>query len=250
MLLFSLKKWMGAFLQPLPILVLLFIFALIFQIKGRRKLAIGCQSLAIIGLLFAATPPLSGAFIKHIEGDTPPFEEQIKVDYIVVLGCGHHNSAHRPITSELAPCSLYRTTEGVRLFQLNPDATLIFSGYGGIQAKSNAETNKELALALNVPEDKIIVEPRARDTKEEAQYLSQRLSNQSFALVTSASHMTRALAFFRAENLDPIPAPTGHLYVPLDSITARGFLPNSNSLHQTGVSTYESLGRLWQWLTN
>lgn len=243
---FSLKKWLGALLQPFPLLTFALILAFIFQLRGYRKLALGFQGLSLLFILLLATPPLSGYFIKNIESDIPPFEYQEALDYIVVLGCGHINDANRPITGQLAPCSLYRTTEGMRLLQNHPSATLIFSGYGDIQPKSNAETNKEFAVALGVPETKIITEPRAKDTQEEAMYLKPLLQGKSFALVTSASHMPRALTFFRHEGLEPIPAPTGHLHRDVSSLPARAWLPGTDSLQLSGVATYEFLGSAWQ----
>jgi uncharacterized SAM-binding protein YcdF (DUF218 family) len=113
---------------------------------------------------------------------------------------------------------------------------------------SNAQTNKELAIALGVPASQIRIEPRAKNTMEEAQLLAETLQNQTFALVTSASHMPWALQFFSKEGLAPIPAPTGHLYVEPEFIQSRSYLPNTNNLGNTGVALYEALGRLWQYL--
>lgn len=249
MLAFSLKKFIGALLMPLPLITMLMITALVLHIKKHRKSSITLQFLALSCLVMVSTPPLSSYVIKQIETDYPPFTEAMMVDYIVVLGCGHHNSDNRSITSQLHSCSLFRTTEGVRIFRENPSATLIFSGYGGNEPKSNAQTNQELAMSLGVPASKIIIEPRAKDTREEALLLTPILQDKRFALVTSASHMERALTFFRQQQLYPLPAPTGHLYQPIGSLPARAYLPNVKSLQHSQVATYEFLGRIWQQIT-
>lgn len=246
MLAFAIKKWIGAFLQPLPLITAFMLIALLLHLRGHRRSGISMQLMALMCLLVVATPPASTYFIKQTETDYPPFTESMMVDYIVVLGCGHHNNSNRSITSQLHSCSLYRTTEGVRIYNENPNSTLVFSGYGGSELKSNAQTNKEMALALGVPESHILIEPRARDTKEEAMLLAPMLKNKQFALVTSASHMPRAVEYFRQQRLYPLPAPTGHLYRDNENLPARAYLPNSSALHNTEVSVYEQLGKLWQ----
>ena len=246
MLGFTLKKWAGAFLQPLPLISLLMLLALIFHFRGKHKLSKGLQILSISALLLSATPPLSSLWIKNIEADIPQFDLAQKVDFVVVLGCGHHNDARRPITAQPEPCSLYRTVEGIRLLKANPNAKIIFSGYGDNQPFSAAETNSELAISLGVPDWKIIREPRAKDTREEALLLTPTLKDKHFALVTSASHMPRAMVFFEQQGLTPIAAPTGHRHIALDELPARRFLPEHRHLTNTSIAMYEWLGKIWQ----
>lgn len=246
MLGFTVKKWLGALLQPLPILLVLLIVSLVLMLKGKRRSAILLQGMSIVLLIMVSTPPFSNFAVQHIERGMTQIDAAKSLDYIVVLGCGHVNDRSMPITAQVDSCSLHRVTEGIRLSRLHPSARLVFSGYEGNQPISNAETNKELALALGVPDYRILTYSTPKDTREEAQVLTPILSDKSFALVTEASHMPRAMDYFLEQGLDPIAAPTGHLYRKEGELLIRQYLPDANYLHKTERATYEFLGQLWQ----
>ncbi len=46
-----------------------------------------------------------------------------------------------------------------------------------------------------------------KDTEEEAAAVKQAIGDAPFLLVTSASHLPRAMIFFQQEGLNPLPAP-------------------------------------------
>jgi len=250
MLGFTLKKWLGALLQPLPVLVFILLIVLWLMFKGRYKAAIWLQSISILILIAISTPPVSNYLIKHIEGDIAQFDDSQAIDFVVVLGCGHVNDRRIPITAQIDSCSLYRVTEGVRIARHNPGARILFSGYNGSQPLSNAETNKELAMALGISEHRISTYSSPKDTQDEAQTMAPVLHNKKFALVTSASHMPRALKFFQQQGLSPIPAPTGHLYRQEGDPLLREYLPEAYYLQKTETAIREFLGQLWQKITS
>ncbi|MBX4373171.1 YdcF family protein, partial [Mycobacterium tuberculosis] len=59
----------------------------------------------------------------------------------------------------------------------------------------------------------IIVLDRPKDTEEEALAVKRAIGDAPFLLVTSASHLPRAMIFFRHAGLDPLPAPANQLAV-------------------------------------
>jgi uncharacterized SAM-binding protein YcdF (DUF218 family) len=95
----------------------------------------------------------------------------------------------------------------------------------------------------------MVLEPRPRDTRQEAELLAPLLRGQRVALVTSASHMPRALALFRAQGLDPIPAPTGHLAKEPQGFDVLDLIPDADGLAKTRFAWHEVLGRMWAGLT-
>ena len=103
---------------------------------------------------------------------------------------------------------------------------------------------KKLAISLGVDKEDIILYLGTKDTQEEAQAGKKLLGDKPFILVTSASHMTRAVNFFRNEGLAPIPAPTNHL--------ASTKYPNytdffsSEALTKSRIVFHEILGLIWQ----
>jgi len=140
---------------------------------------------------------------------------------------------------------LYRLVEGVRIATAQPWATLVLSGWGDTDPRSNAEVSQEVAVALGFPRERTHIEPRPRDTAEEAEVLAPVLAGERFALVTSSTHMTRALSLFRAQALNPIPAPTGHLVKEGHTPFSYTLIPAENNLRVSRQAWYEMLGRVW-----
>lgn len=246
---FLLKKLAGALLMPLPALLLLGIGGWILWARGRRKRtgqAMVALSLLLLSILSLA--PVADAFVRPLERSFPAFAGD-SVDFVVVLGSGHSSDPSVPPSAQLSAPALARLVEGVTIATAQPWSRLVLSGWGGADPKPNAELYREVGTALGFPEARMVLEPRPRDTREEAELLSPLLAGHRFALVTAASHMPRAVALFRARGLDPVPAPTGHL-----ATDARGFdwialVPDENDLARTRVAAHEMLGRIWARLT-
>ena len=144
----------------------------------------------------------------------------------------------------LAPASLKRLLEGVRLWRRMPGARLVLSGgafYGGM---SEGEALAAMARELGVPQGAMVLEKASWDTEEQAQGLKALLHGRPFALVTSACHLPRALALFRGSGLDPVAAPC--------DFRTRGwkwdwfwFLPSAGHLKDTEDALHEYLGLAW-----
>ena len=102
-----------------------------------------------------------------------------------------------------------------------------------------------MAISLGFPVARIVTEGRPRTTAEEAELLEPVLRGHRFALVTSAGHMPRAVAIFRARDLVPVPAPTGYLGPRVPGMRALDFVPEASALQRTHRAWYEVLSRLW-----
>ena len=63
------------------------------------------------------------------------------------------------------------------------------------------------AQALGIAAHRVKQNPRALDTKDEARLLAPHLVDRQVALVTSASHMSRATDLFNAQGVEVISAP-------------------------------------------
>ena len=72
--------------------------------------------------------------------------------------------------------------------------------------------------------------------------------HEPFALVTSASHMSRSMALFRKQGLNPIAAPTEHIVKYHQRRDPRYYLPSSGSMVVINRAIHEYLGRAWAWL--
>jgi uncharacterized SAM-binding protein YcdF (DUF218 family) len=103
----------------------------------------------------------------------------------------------------------------------------------------------KMAEALGVRAEDILQLTQPRDTEEESQRMAPIVGSRPFILVTSASHIPRAMGLFRKRGLKPIAAPT-------DYFTARhrrgpeNFIPDGYNLFKSQVAFYEYLGLAWE----
>jgi uncharacterized SAM-binding protein YcdF (DUF218 family) len=244
---FILKKAVSMFLMPLPIGVLLIIFALILLHRNKIKRAKFMLVLSTIWLFLFSYSPVSNLLLHSIESNHPTLHSAPEnTKYIYVLGGGHHTDESLPITSQVVETSVVRLNEGIRLYlQLNRNAKIILSGYHGLyDTTEHALMQQKLAISLGVDKEDIILHLGTRDTQEEAEAGKKLLADETFILVTSASHMTRAVKFFKNEGLDPIPAPTNHL-ASIQHLNYTDFF-SSEALTKSRIVFHEILGLLWQ----
>lgn len=246
--LFLLKKFLGGLLMPLPILLLLLFWALLFMLRRKTRWLGFLFVAAATALLFVASyPPLSTKITGPLEQQYASYQQTDNmVDYVAVLGSGHVSAEGQPLTSELSPTAVVRLVEGIRIYRLNPGSKLIFTGYNGRQPESFADKIKQLALALGVPKEDILSFTGPKDTAEEAALIAEKFNDNSLVLVTTALHMPRAMDLFHQVGLEPTPAPTNHLSKPVRS---KWIFPNAKTLMKTQYWLHEQLGLLWAELT-
>ena len=117
---------------------------------------------------------------------------------------------------------------------------------------------------MGIPDEAIWREDQSRNTRENAIYSREFLQQKDIdriALVTSASHMPRALALFEAQGFDVVPMPTDYQvteagWESLHYANARfqlfNLLPTARNLEMTTVALKEYLGvaayRLLGWM--
>ena len=235
------------FVMPFSIGMLLLLIGIILLLRHKHIRATLFLSLSFIWLFLISYSPFANALLYKYENVYPTLHQAPKnVSYIYVLGSGHHTDAAQPITSQNSEISSVRLNEAIRLYhQLEKNPTIIVSGYSGLyDPTSGAQIQKQLAIALGVKADKLHLEPTAKDTQDEAEAAKKYIGNAPFILVTSASHMKRAIKFFNHIGLKPIPAPTNHLAQITHPHYTNFF--DINALRKTDMAWHEMLGLLWQ----
>ncbi|MCG8609926.1 MAG: YdcF family protein [Pseudomonadales bacterium] len=242
---FLFKKVVGSALMPMPAALILLLLAGLMRRFSFRRCSLGLTVLAGVQLFLFSWPPVSGFLMMPLENSYPAYREQ-PVDYVVVLGGGHREDERIPVTSLLTSYSTSRLLEGIRIYRQNPGSTLYLSGYQGMTGRiSNAEAMRRLALALGVPEGDMILESRPKDTATEAVWVKAHLGANRFALVTSASHMRRAVALFQGQGLNPVPAPTDYLVKRNGKSNLFALVPSSGALATSERALHEYLGYAW-----
>lgn len=198
--------------------------------------------LALFLFVALGTGPVAYPILETLEKQYPPFSSAnppaSAAKIVVLTGAGKMNSG-QGVSSIVGPSSLYRLVEAAALFNLIPGSEILVSGN-----HECAEAMRAVLTAVGVPDPKIITETQSANTRESAVNLRELLGeHRSMILVTTASHMPRAIAAFRKVGLDPIPAPTE--YLAPDDYGLLGYLPSLKRLMCVNAYVYESLGMVW-----
>ncbi|KFX07148.1 hypothetical protein KP22_03395 [Pectobacterium betavasculorum] len=252
-MLFTLKKFVGGLLQPLPLLLLLMGVGLLLLWCTQRQRSGKTLILASwLMLILLSLQPVADRLLLPLESQYPTWQQTpqaSKIDYIVVLGGGYTFNAEWAPSSNLISNSLPRVTEGIRLYHANPGSTLIFTG-GAAQGNpvSSAKTAALVAESLGIPRQDIVILDTPRDTEEEAAETAKIVGDRPFLLVTSANHLPRAIRFFQAQGLTPIPAPANQMAITSALNPWEKVFPSAYYLSHSERAWYETLGRLWQLL--
>jgi len=96
-----------------------------------------------------------------------------------------------------------------------------------------------------VPNDRLVVLDTPTDTGQESRAVRKALGEgAALVLVTSASHMPRAMAHFRAAGLAPVAAPTHYLAGNDSTDDLSYWVPSAKNFRKTERALYETMGRL------
>ncbi len=247
---FELKKVVSALLMPLPAMLIIgFIGLMLIMFSTRQKSGCFIVLFSLLGIFFISFQPLSSRLLMPLERQYSAFfPVDGTIDYVMVLGSSHVVDDDIPPTSQLSRTGLMRLAEGIRILRMYPGAKLILSGYSGGSEVSNARMMAKVALALGVAKSDIILLETAKDTWEEARQAAAFVRSKKLALVTSASHMERALHEFHAAGLEPYPAPTNYLAQKEISQFWERYTPHAKYIEQTEMFWHEWLGQIWQTL--
>ena len=245
-LLFILKKIVANWLMPLPLLLLLIGLGVIWLWRGQQRRGLLAVSCGWLLLLLLSAPPLADHLLQ-------PYEQAIVVTHsgegpataVVVLGCDLQLIVDAPPSSWLPRCAARRLVQGVISWRRQPDALLVLSGYGGAQQMAVADAMAQVAQELGVPAERIKTLSTAQDTSGEAEQVAA-LVDGPIVLVTSASHMPRALRYFQATGLPVRPEPADHLAAVAVQRHWFDYAPDAVQLVKVQRAWYEAIGLMWQ----
>jgi uncharacterized SAM-binding protein YcdF (DUF218 family) len=245
---FVLKKLISAVVQPIGISFILVVSGLIVWKLKRWSRVAALLIVAGSGLLLILSFPITSYLLLYgLEAQAgsyqdPAFLKSNGVQYIVVLG-GVGG------TDELTPAdrtgdSIYRVLEGVRLWHGIPGSRLVLSGMGYPCSGNSPESMKAFPVYLGVTADALTIYANAWDTEDEAEFVSRLLGDSSFALVSSAYHIPRAMKQFRNRGLNAIASPCGFKAKNPPQLY-RSFLPEGSALLGSELAIHEYLGQVW-----
>ena len=262
---FFVKKLISQFLLPSGFGMLLLLAGMILLWTNRRPRA--ARWLLSGGFVFTFLCHyqfVSDAFLRPLENDHRALYPQERLEaavtkaakattatttgggsptWVVVLAGGHMPLGNLPPNDRIGEAALYRLVEGIRLTLALPGSRLLLSGGVG-SAGNHGEVLAGVARALGMDQARVEVAKSGWDTEHEARVISQKLGQAPFLLVTSASHLPRAMALFRQQGANPIPAPTQHRSYSA-GFDFRNLFPAPGAMQEMDTAAHEYIGMLW-----
>jgi uncharacterized SAM-binding protein YcdF (DUF218 family) len=200
---FLLSKTVAFLLLPSNFLILLGLFGIILMAARRKRAGLGLVLTGIVLLAIAGWWP-TGNFLMHsLESRFPPWKATRAPDGIVVLGGALNSRLSREYGEAVLGDDGNRILALARLARAYPAARIVYSGGdASLRGSQLPEANfvAPLLEGLGIPGDRVVLEPRSRNTAENAAFTKELIkpkSGELWLLVTSAQHMPRAIGCFR-----------------------------------------------------
>ena len=241
---FIFGKLVWAVTQPGNLLLLCLLAGVFLLLRGRRRGEL-LVVVAAIGFLLLAVAPIGPAMMLALEQRFPrPPMLPDRIDGILVLGGAVEPRISLAYGETVFNGSIARVLAGVALARKHPEAKLaLVGGEGDLFPVGFAEARATQGFVLEegIAASRLIVEERSRSTHENAVFARELIRpapGQHWVLVTSAYHMPRAVASFRAADWPVIPYPVDFKVDPKTGLRA-----NFNLLDGLGTSTIA--GKEW-----
>ncbi len=252
---FTLSKTLGFFTVPSNILISIGLIGLVLLCTRFRRLASWLIVTSLVLIALVGFSPLGRILTLPLEQRFPPWDASRGApDGIVVLGGAISSGISKARGVVALSDAAERVTVTVELARRYPNARIIFSGgtgslFGGALEAPLAVKEFE---ALGIAHDRITAEEQSRNTIENAVFtrlLAQPKPGERWLLVTSAIHMPRAIAAFRAAGF-PVEACSVNWHTrgpidatePFDSFTA-GLGMTDAAVHEwVGLVAYRLAG--------
>ncbi len=244
-----LYKLLPLLIMPTGVTCLLLLFGLFLMVLGARRFAFFTTACGLAVLITGALPvtaerlgrPLERMYPSHIAASAPA------ADAIIVLGGG----VDLPASPRRGPefnGSGDRLLEGARLYRAGRAPVVLLSGgnvFNQIDMKGESTYAAELVAMLGVDPAAVVVEADSRTTFENAVQCRRYLRKKGIRrvlLVTSASHMPRAVATFDSAGIDVVAAPVDYRFTDVKKPSIMKFIPNASALSSTTTMLHEYFG--------
>ena len=207
-------------------------------------------------LLVVGAAPLGNALLRPLEDRFPrPAADIAPPTGLIVLGGGVSELTTRARgvieTNEAGD----RMIAAVALARKYPEARVVFTGGSAAvfgSALREADVAQRLFVELGLAPERLTLERESRNTAENARFtrdLVQPIPGERWLLVTSASHMPRAMGLFRKAGFDVTPYPVDYQTTGLRGDYRGVYLDVSEKLSMTSRALREYAGLAAYWLT-
>ena len=252
---FIASKALWFFAAPSALLTLgALIGALFSGRRAGRRLALGC----VVALLVVGDGPAGPLLIAPLEDRFPPPPADLPAPTgIIVLGGAIDEAISRARGQTTFNESAERLTETAALARRYPSARIVYTGGSAAlvpRASDEAQEARDLLVRLGVDRQRIALEPRSRNTDENARFTAALVHpqpGQTWLIVTSGYHMPRSMGLFRKAGFAAIAYPVDYHSVggPADwrpqANLPRGLRTFDLAVHEwIGLVAYRLTGRI------
>lgn len=210
---FLLSKLVGLAADPV-FWVLLFLLIAVVLLPRRPQAARRWLLAGVSILLLGGWSPLPDALLRHLERqypDPPALPVQQYAGVIVLGGALESGYVSEGTQEPQVNGGAERMTTVLPLLRQAPDLAVVFTGGQGEyfgSGPSEAERARRFFVQLGLDPQRVRLEDKSRNTYENAVFTA-RLSGidlqKPWILITSASHMPRAMAVFRKQGWNVTP---------------------------------------------
>jgi uncharacterized SAM-binding protein YcdF (DUF218 family) len=253
-LFFWVAKLVWSVIQPESLLLILILLAWVMLKRGANRWAGRVLGALSIAMVLTATLPVGEWILYPLEIRFPanPVLPQ-RIDGIIVLG-GAEDAVRSKAWSQVETNeSAERFLASLALSRRYPQAKLLFTSGSGDPASpevKGADVAKRLYAEQGLDASKVLFESQSRNTAENvalSKALIKPLPGETWILVTSASHMPRAVGVFCKAGWQVLPYPVDHHSVPGHLLRPSGGI--TGNLDDLSTATREWVGLAAYFLT-
>lgn len=251
---FILSKTIAFLLLPSNLLLVLALAGFVLMRTRWRRPGRWLAGTSLVLLLAIGFLPVGSVLAHVLENRFPAWDaSRGPPDGIIVLGGAISPLLSRERGQIALNGSAERITAIARLARDYPDARIVYSG-GDASLLQDAGVEADYLYPLldsfGVPRDRVLLEPRARNTYQNALFtkdLVKPAPGERWLLVTSAEHMPRAVGCFRRVGFAVEP-------YPVDWRTRPGWQLSLSDRFSGGLASADHAAREWlgliaYWLT-
>jgi uncharacterized SAM-binding protein YcdF (DUF218 family) len=209
----ALAKLVGFLIEPINAITVLVVGGLLLVALRLRRAAIAAFGAAVTLLLAPTLTPLPEWMLRNLEERFPPvpFEAGDLAGVVVLGGATGDAELAAARDTYLLGGAAERLTAAAGLRRRHPELPIVVTGFSAAvrhRGLSEGEITRRLMADLGFPPDAFVYEERSRTTFENARYTADEFAVAGpWLLVTSAFHMPRAVAAFRAQGVEVVPYP-------------------------------------------
>ena len=251
-MLFLQKIISNLILSPsLFVIIVLFLAFCVRRFNMDRKIISKFMIFIAIFVYIFSIDPTKDIVLKPLEKRYAPInkEQLCEGDVYILLGGGISEDAPLSFGQNGIPseASVVRMVEVVRLYKKDKKKIIVSGGKTPGKSISEASVYKKFLIDMGIEQEYIIMEAESRTTAENSNMTKKIMKDYGFergVLITSATHMPRAIKSFERNGMEVVAAPCGYA-AHYGSYGIQAFLPRASNIELITRGLWEYVGYIY-----